>query len=233
MRRQLVKQYRAFVAAAPDELTVWARVPQGAAAAVPAGRMARQGGGGDRAVYAGDIAAGERAIAPLRRFGRPVGEHLGADAVRRLAAGVRSAAHARGAELLEVARLHGDQRRRRSTSIQQFVAEAAVAAVRDLHRAPRRRGRPRGRRCNGVSAAATPSSSSTSIRAGSSRPTTPAASAGRVSSSTPWRRTRLGSVYVNFMPDDEGGPRAGGVRRQLRRALPPSRRNTIRRTCSG
>jgi len=73
----LVKHYRAFVAAAPDELTVWLVFRK----APPLPFVPAEWHGREVAVialvYAGDIGTGERIIEPLRRFGRPVGEHLG------------------------------------------------------------------------------------------------------------------------------------------------------------
>ena len=55
--------------------------------------------------YAGDPAEGEELLAPLRTFGNAIGEHLGVAALHRLAAGLRSAAGAGRAQLLEVAQL--------------------------------------------------------------------------------------------------------------------------------
>ena len=73
----LVKHYRAFVAAAPDDLTVWLVFRK----APPLPFVPAEWHGREVAViaivYAGDISTGERIIEPLRRFGRPVGEHLG------------------------------------------------------------------------------------------------------------------------------------------------------------
>jgi FAD/FMN-containing dehydrogenase len=73
----LVKHYRAFVAAAPDDLTVWLVFRK----APPLPFVPAEWHGREVAVialvYAGDVSAGERIIEPLRRFGRPVGEHLG------------------------------------------------------------------------------------------------------------------------------------------------------------
>jgi len=73
----LVKHYRTFVAAAPDDLTVWLVFRK----APPLPFVPAEWHGREVAViaivYAGDISTGERIIEPLRRFGRPVGEHLG------------------------------------------------------------------------------------------------------------------------------------------------------------
>jgi FAD/FMN-containing dehydrogenase len=73
----LVKHYRAFVAAAPDDVTVWLVFRK----APPLPFLPTEWHGREVAVialvYAGDISAGERVIEPLRRFGHPVGEHVG------------------------------------------------------------------------------------------------------------------------------------------------------------
>ena len=73
----LVKHYRAFVASAPDELTTWLVFRK----APPLPFLPAEWHGREVAVialvYAGNVATGERVIEPLRSFGRPVGEHLG------------------------------------------------------------------------------------------------------------------------------------------------------------
>jgi FAD/FMN-containing dehydrogenase len=73
----LMKHYRAFVAAAPDDLTVWLVFRK----APPLPFLPTEWHGREVAVialvYAGDISTGERVIEPLRRFGHPVGEHVG------------------------------------------------------------------------------------------------------------------------------------------------------------
>ena len=73
----LVKHYRTFVAAAPDELTTWLVFRK----APPLPFLPAEWHGREVAVialvYAGNVATGERVIEPLRTFGRPVGEHLG------------------------------------------------------------------------------------------------------------------------------------------------------------
>jgi FAD/FMN-containing dehydrogenase len=73
----LVKHYRAFVGAAPDDLTAWLVFRK----APPLPFVPTEWHGREVVViafvYAGDIATGEQVIEPLRRFGRPVGEHVG------------------------------------------------------------------------------------------------------------------------------------------------------------
>jgi FAD/FMN-containing dehydrogenase len=74
----LVERYRQFVDAAPDDLTTWLVLRK----APPLPFVPAEWHGREVAViafvYAGDVAAGERLLEPLRRFGRPVGEHVGA-----------------------------------------------------------------------------------------------------------------------------------------------------------
>ena len=76
--KQVLQQYREFVASAPEELNVWVVLRQ----APPLPFLAQEVHGTEVIVlaifYAGEIAAGEKLIAPLRRFGDPHGEHIGA-----------------------------------------------------------------------------------------------------------------------------------------------------------
>jgi FAD/FMN-containing dehydrogenase len=69
--------YREFAAQAPDELTIWVVMRK----APPLPFLDEAVHGTDVVVlalmYNGDMAAGEEAIAPLRAFGNPVGEHVG------------------------------------------------------------------------------------------------------------------------------------------------------------
>ena len=80
-RRRCCADYREFVAKAPDELTVWVRAAQGAAAAVPAG-----GGGTARRswcfalFYAGDPRRGRAAHRAAAQLGKPIGDARRADA---------------------------------------------------------------------------------------------------------------------------------------------------------
>ena len=73
----LMKHYRTFVAAAPEDLTTWLVFRK----ATPLPFLPAAWHGREVAVialvYAGDISTGERVIEPLRRFGRPIGEHVG------------------------------------------------------------------------------------------------------------------------------------------------------------
>ena len=72
-----MKHYRTFVAAAPEDLTTWLVFRK----ATPLPFLPAAWHGREVAVialvYAGDISTGERVIGPLRRFGRPIGEHVG------------------------------------------------------------------------------------------------------------------------------------------------------------
>ena len=73
----VLRQYRDFMAQAPDELSVWVVLRQ----APPLPFLPAAVHGTDVLVlamlYAGDPAQGQTLIAPLRQFGTPVGEHVG------------------------------------------------------------------------------------------------------------------------------------------------------------
>jgi FAD/FMN-containing dehydrogenase len=75
--KQVLRQYREFVASAPEELSVWAVLRQ----APPLPFLPKEVHGKEIVVlavfYCGDIGTGEKAIAPLRRFGKAHGEHIG------------------------------------------------------------------------------------------------------------------------------------------------------------
>jgi FAD/FMN-containing dehydrogenase len=75
--RSVLQQYRAFIATAPDELTVWAILRK----APPLPFLPARVHGTEIVVlaliHAGDPGEGTRLIEPLRRFGTPVGEHVG------------------------------------------------------------------------------------------------------------------------------------------------------------
>ena len=75
--KQVLQKYRAYVATAPEELSVWVVLRQ----APPLPFLPAEVHGKDVIVlpmfYAGDPAEGEKLIAPLRSFGKPYGEHIG------------------------------------------------------------------------------------------------------------------------------------------------------------
>jgi FAD/FMN-containing dehydrogenase len=75
--RDLVKHYRSFVAGAPEDLTVWLVFRK----APPLPFLPADWHGREVAVialvYAGKPADGPKAIEPLKKFGSPVGEHIG------------------------------------------------------------------------------------------------------------------------------------------------------------
>lgn len=75
--RSVLRQYREFVAAAPDDLSVWALLRK--CPPLPFLPEAFHGTGilALALIYAGDPGRGEQLIVPLRRFGHPVGEHVG------------------------------------------------------------------------------------------------------------------------------------------------------------
>ena len=76
--KQVLRQYREFVESAPEELSVWVVLRQ----APPLPFLPKEVHGKEVVVlaifYAGDIAEGNKLIAPLRRFGDAHGEHIGA-----------------------------------------------------------------------------------------------------------------------------------------------------------
>ena len=76
--RQVLRQYREFVKTAPESLNVWVVLRQ----APPLPFLPAEVHGKEVIVlpvfYSGNPAEGERLIAPLRTFGKPLGEHVGA-----------------------------------------------------------------------------------------------------------------------------------------------------------
>lgn len=76
--KQVLTQYREFVESAPEELNVWVVLRQ----APPLPFLPEDVHGKEVVVlpifYAGDVAEGKKLIEPLRRFGDPHGEHIGA-----------------------------------------------------------------------------------------------------------------------------------------------------------
>jgi FAD/FMN-containing dehydrogenase len=75
--KTVLKRYREFVAQAPDELSVWTVLRQ----APPLPFLPVEVHGKEVVVlallYAGDPKQGEELIQPLRKFGKPVGAHVG------------------------------------------------------------------------------------------------------------------------------------------------------------
>jgi FAD/FMN-containing dehydrogenase len=75
--REVLGQYRRFAAAAPEALNVWAILRQ----APPLPFLPEAVHGREVVVlsvfYGGDPARGRELIEPLRRFGKPLGEHIG------------------------------------------------------------------------------------------------------------------------------------------------------------
>ncbi len=76
--QQVLAKYREFVESAPEELNVWVVLRQ----APPLPFLSQDVHGREVLVlaifYAGDPAEGERLIEPMRSFGNPHGEHIGA-----------------------------------------------------------------------------------------------------------------------------------------------------------
>ncbi|HSB15751.1 MAG TPA: FAD-binding oxidoreductase [Bryobacteraceae bacterium] len=76
--KSVLQQYRDFIARAPEELSVWTVLRQ----APPLPFLPEKVHGKEiialALIYAGDPKQGEPLIEPLRRFGTPLGEHVGA-----------------------------------------------------------------------------------------------------------------------------------------------------------
>ena len=73
----VLRQYREFMANAPDELTVWALLRLAPPLPFLPETVHGKGIVALPLIYAGDPKRGEPLIEPLRRFGAPVGEHVG------------------------------------------------------------------------------------------------------------------------------------------------------------
>ena len=107
----LLKEYRRIADTAPDELTVWSVMRK----APPLPFLPEEWHGREvlvfAACYSGDMAEGEAAMAELRGLGKPIADVIGPHPFARLADGLRSAADAGRAELLEEPRFHRAERR--------------------------------------------------------------------------------------------------------------------------
>jgi FAD/FMN-containing dehydrogenase len=75
--KAVLQQYRKFMASAPDELSVWVVLRKAPPLPFLPASVHGQGVVILALVYTGDPKAGEALIAPLRKFGTPVGEHVG------------------------------------------------------------------------------------------------------------------------------------------------------------
>jgi len=75
--KSVLQQYRAFIARAPEELTVWTVLRQAPPLPFLPAHVHGHGVVVLALLYTGDPTQGERLIAPLRRFGSPLGEHVG------------------------------------------------------------------------------------------------------------------------------------------------------------
>jgi hypothetical protein len=75
--RNVLQQYRDFVAKAPDELTVWTIARQAPPLPFLPPEVHGKGVVILALLHAGDAKEGERLVQPLRRFDKPYGEHIG------------------------------------------------------------------------------------------------------------------------------------------------------------
>ena len=73
---QVLRQYREFVKSAPEELNVWVLVRQAPPLPFLPAAVHGQPIVALAVLHAGPAADGERAVAPLRRFAAPLGEHV-------------------------------------------------------------------------------------------------------------------------------------------------------------
>ena len=91
--KSVLQQYRDFVAKAPDELSVWTVLRQAPPLPFLPAEVHGKGIVALALLYAGDPKQGEPLIEPLRTFGTPARRARRRPALRRLAAGLRPAAH--------------------------------------------------------------------------------------------------------------------------------------------
>jgi FAD/FMN-containing dehydrogenase len=75
--KQVLQQYRDFVASAPEELNVWVVLRLAPPLPFLPADVHNKPVIVLAVFHAGDLKAGERRIAPLRDFGRPYGQHIG------------------------------------------------------------------------------------------------------------------------------------------------------------
>jgi FAD/FMN-containing dehydrogenase len=75
--KSVLQQYREFVARSPDDLSVWAVLRQAPPLPFLPEKVHGTGILALALLYAGDPKKGEPLIEPLRKFGTPVGEHVG------------------------------------------------------------------------------------------------------------------------------------------------------------
>jgi FAD/FMN-containing dehydrogenase len=74
----VLRQYREFVESAPEELSVWVVLRQAPPLPFLPKEVHGKGVVALAVFYAGEMAEGDKLIAPLRRFGDAHGEHIGA-----------------------------------------------------------------------------------------------------------------------------------------------------------
>ena len=75
--KSVLQQYRDFIAKAPEELTVWTILRHAPPLPFLPERVHGKGIIALALIYAGDPKQGEPFIEPLRKFGTPLGEHVG------------------------------------------------------------------------------------------------------------------------------------------------------------
>jgi FAD/FMN-containing dehydrogenase len=75
--KSVLQQYREFIAKAPDDLSVWVVMRQAPPLPFLPEKVHGKGIVALALLYAGDPKEGARLIEPLRKFGTPLGEHVG------------------------------------------------------------------------------------------------------------------------------------------------------------
>jgi FAD/FMN-containing dehydrogenase len=198
----LTKHYRTVTASAPDDLTAWLVFRK----APPLPFVPPEWHGREVAViafvYAGDSADGERVLEPLRRFGRPVGEHVG------------PMPYVAFQQAFDPLLTPGARNYWKSHDLRQITDEAAEVIAQFVSRLPSPQCEIFLGHLGGVSARVAPDAMAFSRRDAEfvinvhTRWDQPADDARCVA----WAREffavmaphAMGSVYVNFMPDDEG-----------------------------
>ena len=110
--REILQRYRTFVERAPEALNVWAVLRKAPPLPFLPAEVHGQGVVVLAVFYAGDPGEAAAQIDALRAIRSAARRARRPGAVRRLAAGLRPAARARCAQLLEVAQLHRAERRR-------------------------------------------------------------------------------------------------------------------------
>ena len=147
---QVLGKYSELIPEMPDELSVWVVLRK----APPLPFLPQSTHGREvvifALVYSLESGDGMREIEPVRRFGEPVGEHLGRAPYSVWQQAFDPMLTAGRAQLLEIAQLHWAQRRRHHDHCR-LCRTAAIGPVRDLRGPARRCREPHCLRCHRLS----------------------------------------------------------------------------------